>query len=257
MPQETADTPENRNPSYQPRSLSQNMCQPRMNGAPSSPPPPGRRDRRPGHFQRPHPRDRHPVLPAPHQQNRQPQQEAQLNRRDARPGPEFTPISGGPNNLTTLSAGESVKQDLAGGHRVLGSGRFLAGISRRYGRTADRQAAFRRMPAAGRCSAVTPPARHVVSLPYELRDAHEPPLRADLVRRLPQVAVAHMGFSVRSGAVRVRHLSSCSATGIPQPMACRVRTDPLGLREDRDSPGRDLQRPVSSVEDGAPDHGVD
>jgi hypothetical protein len=30
----------------------------------------------------------------------------------------------------------------------------------------------RPMPAAGLCSAVTPPARHVVSLPYELRDAY-------------------------------------------------------------------------------------
>jgi DNA replication protein DnaC len=38
-------------------------------------PPPGRRDRRPGHLQRPHPRDRHPVLPAPHHQNRHPHQE--------------------------------------------------------------------------------------------------------------------------------------------------------------------------------------
>ena len=31
------------------------------------------------------------------------------------------------------------------------------------------------MPAAGRCSAVTPPARHATSLPYELCDAREPP----------------------------------------------------------------------------------
>src|SRR5207253_2999641 len=30
--------------------------------------------------------------------------------------------------------------------------------------------------AAGRCSAVTPPARHAASLPYELRDAPDPPI---------------------------------------------------------------------------------
>ena len=57
-------------------------------------PPPGRRDRRPGHLQRPHPRDRHPVLPAPHQQDHQPHQETQLNPDTAHPGPKFTPISG-------------------------------------------------------------------------------------------------------------------------------------------------------------------
>ena len=34
------------------------------------------------------------------------------------------------------------------------------------------------MPAAGRCSTVTPPARHAASLPYAPRDAREPPLRA-------------------------------------------------------------------------------
>ena len=44
-------------------------------------PPPRRRDRRPGHLQRPHPRDRHPVLPAPHQQNHRPQQKTQLIHR--------------------------------------------------------------------------------------------------------------------------------------------------------------------------------
>ena len=55
-------------------------------------PPPGRRDRRPGHLQRPHPRDRHPVLPAPHHQNRHPHQESQLTNDP--PGPKFAPISG-------------------------------------------------------------------------------------------------------------------------------------------------------------------
>ena len=43
-------------------------------------PPPRRRDRGPGHLQRPHPRNRHPVLPAPHQQDHQP-------RPAARPAP--------------------------------------------------------------------------------------------------------------------------------------------------------------------------
>jgi hypothetical protein len=33
-------------------------------------------------------------------------------------------------------------------------------------------------PAADRCSAVTPPARHAASLPYELRDVREPPICA-------------------------------------------------------------------------------
>jgi hypothetical protein len=49
-----------------------------------------------------------------------------------------------------------------------GVGRFLAGTSRRQGSTTGRRAAYQRMPAAGRCSAVTLPARHVASLPYEL-----------------------------------------------------------------------------------------
>ncbi len=52
-------------------------------------PPPGRRDRRPGHLQRAHPRDRHSVLPAPHQQDRQPHQETQLNPHTAHPGAEI------------------------------------------------------------------------------------------------------------------------------------------------------------------------
>jgi len=41
-------------------------------------PPDRRRDRRSGHLQRPHPRDRHPVLPATHQQEHPPQ--GQLTR---------------------------------------------------------------------------------------------------------------------------------------------------------------------------------
>jgi hypothetical protein len=36
------------------------------------------------------------------------------------------------------------------------------------------------MPAADPCSTVPPPARHAVSLPYELRDAREPPICADV-----------------------------------------------------------------------------
>ena len=41
-------------------------------------PPPGRRHRRPRHLQRPHPRNRHPVLPAAHQQDHRPTQARQL-----------------------------------------------------------------------------------------------------------------------------------------------------------------------------------
>jgi hypothetical protein len=52
-----------------------------------------------------------------------------------------------------------------------GTGRFLAGISRRQGRTADRRRPYRPMPAADRCGTVTPPARHSASLPFERRDA--------------------------------------------------------------------------------------
>ena len=55
-------------------------------------PPARRRHRRPGHLQRPHPRDRHPVLPAPHHQDHQPHQEPRLTSNPA--GPKFTPISG-------------------------------------------------------------------------------------------------------------------------------------------------------------------
>jgi hypothetical protein len=40
----------------------------------------GRRDRRQGHLQRAHPRDRHPVLPARHQQDPYPQQQDQQRR---------------------------------------------------------------------------------------------------------------------------------------------------------------------------------
>jgi hypothetical protein len=56
-----------------------------------------------------------------------------------------------------------------------GVGRFLAGISRRYGRTTDRRAA---LPADARRRPVqrSAAARHAVSLPYELRDAREPPV---------------------------------------------------------------------------------
>jgi len=32
----------------------------------------------------------------------------------------------------------------------------------------------------GRCSAVTPPACHAASLPYQLRDAREPPIWLDI-----------------------------------------------------------------------------
>jgi hypothetical protein len=32
------------------------------------------------------------------------------------------------------------------------------------------------MPAADRCSVLTPPVPHVASLPYQLRDAREPPI---------------------------------------------------------------------------------
>jgi IstB-like ATP binding protein len=40
--------------------------------------PPGRRDRGPGHLERPHPRDRHPVLSALHQQDHLAAQASQL-----------------------------------------------------------------------------------------------------------------------------------------------------------------------------------
>ena len=54
-----------------------------------------------------------------------------------------------------------------------GVGRFLAGISRRYGRTTGHPDACTPMLAAGRCSAVTPPARHAASSPYGLDDARD------------------------------------------------------------------------------------
>ena len=44
-------------------------------------PPDRRRDRRSGHLQRPHPRDRHPVLPATHQQEHPPQGQLTRSRR--------------------------------------------------------------------------------------------------------------------------------------------------------------------------------
>ena len=60
----------------------------------------------------------------------------------------------------------------------------------------------RPMPAADRCSAVTPPARHAASSPYELHDAREPPLRAAWgSRSIGQVAV-QMGCSARVVAGR-------------------------------------------------------
>jgi len=37
-------------------------------------------------------------------------------------------------------------------------------------------------PPAGRCSAVTPPARHAASLPYGLRDVREPPFCSPRLR---------------------------------------------------------------------------
>ena len=51
------------------------------NGVPR--PPPRRRDRRPGHLQRPHPRDRHPVLPA-RPASRQPRPPISSKRRQGR-----------------------------------------------------------------------------------------------------------------------------------------------------------------------------
>jgi len=49
------------------------------------------------------------------------------------------------------------------------------------------------MPAVGWCSAVTPPARHVASLPYELRDAPEPPIGAPAFARLVAVVPRRAG----------------------------------------------------------------
>jgi DNA replication protein DnaC len=60
------------NEKNEPPSPSARTCR-SANGEPCSPTPPRRRDRRPCHLQRPHPRDRHPVLPARHQQDPQPQ----------------------------------------------------------------------------------------------------------------------------------------------------------------------------------------
>jgi hypothetical protein len=48
-------------------------------------PPPRRRHRRPRHLQRTHPRNRHPVLPTPHQQNHHPPQTDQLTPPSATP----------------------------------------------------------------------------------------------------------------------------------------------------------------------------
>ena len=64
-------------------------------------PPPGRRHRRPRHLQRPHPRDRHPVLPATHQQDHHPTQTSQLTRWGQN---SCRPL--GPNHLTKRTGQE-------------------------------------------------------------------------------------------------------------------------------------------------------
>src|SRR6476660_6540405 len=58
-------------------------------------PSPGRCHRRPRHLQRPHPSDRHQLLPITHQHDRHPSQTGQLNQV----GPKFVPTLG-PNHLT-------------------------------------------------------------------------------------------------------------------------------------------------------------
>jgi transposase len=63
-----------------PASRSRPTC-PSASGAPCSPTPARRRDRRSGHLQRPHPRDRHPVLPVTHQQEHPPQGQLTRSRR--------------------------------------------------------------------------------------------------------------------------------------------------------------------------------
>ena len=64
-------------------------------------PTPRRRHRRPRHLQRPHPRNRHPVLPTTHQQNHHPTQTSQLTRV----GPKSVPTAGAKSLDETLMSG--------------------------------------------------------------------------------------------------------------------------------------------------------
>ena len=71
-------------------------------------------------------------------------------------------------------AGEPA-EDMPGGHGVL-RGRPLPGrhITAVKAEPPVAGRPYRRMPAAGQCSAVTPPARHAASLHHELHDARQP-----------------------------------------------------------------------------------
>ena len=98
---------------------------------------------------------------------------------------------------------------------------------------------YRRMPAAGRCSAAPPPARHVVSLPYELRHAREPPLCAlILVDYLVSEDAPNgpIGMSQRLASLKVHGQSrGCGSNGVSGAITPGVMAWRESCRSDRDT----------------------
>src|SRR5215831_16279500 len=98
------------------------------------------------------------------------------------------------------------------------------------------------MPAADRCSAVTPPARHAVSLPYELRDAREPPLCS---------AARSLAWSPRSRPKLDVLWSASALRGLPGELDAEVVADvDLGVLGEPGAGGHVLKHRCQSLIDG-------
>jgi hypothetical protein len=76
------------------------------------------------------------------------------------------------------------------------------------------------MPAADRCSAVTPPARHAASSPYELHDAREPPIwsvwpLSGMIAKVPQNSGFCTSGQDRGGGERIGSALADSVSAWP------------------------------------------